>query len=146
MRCEGCDGKFGANGEPEAEVESEDVADTTLTADVLVNVPCANCGGEYKSGYVSIEAEIDDPDDHNPDCPGGDDRTFEITSTDAQVSDDYRPKTRTLKNGQERPVPLRFQRHYYDVEVTFSVRCTACETEFEVKADDSIGAGELEAA
>jgi transcription elongation factor Elf1 len=178
MRCSGCE-KFGSNGEPEAEAESYDVSDTSISAEIKVDVPCGNCGGEFKTGYLSLEAEID-TDTHDEECeivvegknPDGSDeslvvtlesdpdrfreladteRTFTITDVNVEVSDDYRPKFKTVRDRKtkelvQKPIPFRYQRHYYDVTVTFSVRCESCGGDFEVTAEDSLGAGELEAA
>jgi hypothetical protein len=170
-RCSGCDGKFGASGEPEVEVDSFDVSDTSLTADIQLNIPCANCGSELKQGSLSFETELD-AEEHDGECEISDpdtgqpvtlesdedrfreladsDRFFEISDVDAQVSDDYRPSTmtKTLKDGtvKTKTVPMRYRTHYYDVTVTFSVRCAACGSDMEVIAEDSLSASELEEA
>lgn len=172
VRCDGCDGKFGANGEAEYEIESYDINQTTVTADVTINIPCANCGGELKTGTLNFEQEID-TSEHDQDCQftvNGEDgeevavtfesdqvrfeelaeeRTFSITDVDAQVEDDYTPKTKTVrdrKTGEltEKRVPQRFQRHIYVVTLTVSIDCEACGGSFEAVMNDQLGASELE--
>lgn len=172
-RCEGCDGKYGSNGEPEVEVNSEDVNDASISIEVELNIPCGNCGSSpFKQTYATLEAEIDldahddqclieDPENNNAGVTlesdpdrfrelADSERTFEITGTDVEVSDDYRPKykeVRDRKTGEvkRKLVPFRYQTHYYDLTGTVSVRCSSCQGDFEVALnDESIRASELE--
>lgn len=177
-RCSGCDGKFGSNGEPEAEVQSEDITDNQISVEVEINVPCGNCGNSpWKQGYVSLEAEVD-LDTHDTECtiedPNANDkdgkpvevtlesdpdrfreladteRTFELGSIDIEVTDDYRPKYTESKNRKtgevkRKPVPSRFQKHWYDIQGTAEVTCSACSGVLQVDlSEESITASELE--
>lgn len=167
MRCDGCDGKFGSNGEPEAD-GSEDINGTTLSAELELRVPCGNCGGDFKTGTADVEVEID-TGAHDEECiyqparePGSDkdadplvfsqlpeaERDFTCVGVNVDVYEEYRPKLtrRTLKDGtvKTKPVPFRFQRHYYDLVVTFTVNCSFCGNDFDVTAETSLGASELE--
>jgi hypothetical protein len=156
MRCEGCDGKFGSNGEPDVEVDSHDYTTSdNISVETKVSVPCANCGSDFKEGYLSFDVDVASQHDceQAPEDPTGtgDDIQFEIGAVDATVDDDYRPKTREVKDRKtgevkQVPVPMRAQRHYYDVTLTISVTCGSCSEEFEVTTTDSLGAGEMEAA
>lgn len=174
IRCDGCDGKFGSNGEPEVEVESSDITDTTVTAEVTVKVPCGNCGTEdFKTGSLSFEQEID-TSAHDSECAfevDGEDgvpitvtfdsdqerfeelaeeRTFTIDDVDAQVGDDYEPKPKLVKSRKTgemvlKHTPARYQRHLYLVTLTVSLTCDTCGGALEAVLEDSLGAGELEA-
>jgi len=148
-QCQGCDGKFGAMGDPSAGVDSYDVSDTTVSADVTVSVECANCGSEFLSGSISLEQEID-VDSHDSDCAITDpetgqevtlesnnerfdelchsERTFEITDVDVQVEESFD----------------KSKRRFYDVTATFSVRCLSCGGELEVVSNDALYSSELE--
>jgi hypothetical protein len=169
MRCEGCEGKFGSNGEPEIEEESTDVANASVSVGATVRIPCGNCGSDYKTAFIELEGEVS-TDAHDDDCVMIDpetnkevtresdeerfallaeDRTFDATDTDLQVSDDYRPKmkrTTNKKTGKvtEKPVPFRYQRHWYDVVATVSLTCSACGQGIETVLEDSISASEFE--
>lgn len=172
MYCQGCSG-FGSNGEAEVEVESEEINDTSIQIECKVNVPCGNCGDSFKEAYTSIEAEID-ADSHDDECvivdtENGDvevtletdpdrfrelvdaNRVFELQEVNLEVSDDYRPKykmvrDRKTKQVKQVPVPFRYQRHFYDIAGTASVKCNACDGVFEVHLEGEVTAGELEAA
>jgi len=169
MYCQGCQG-FASNGEPEAEIESyDDTTDSTAAIEVKITVPCGNCGGDFKEGYLSTEVDVashhDDSECKIQDDQGNEfnwdehseyiteikgDRQFEVSEPSLEVSDDYRPSFKLLKkkgpDGQQirKPVPFRYRRHYYDVTMTMTAACSVCEGVDEISHEDSISAGELE--
>lgn len=127
-RCNGCDGKFGSNGEAEIEIDSVDIDDDGyITGSVTINIPCGNCGDELKTGMLEFEHQLD-VEAHEQECTftvdeigeiaalsdGASDeetdayheavqaaggRSFEIISQDGEASDDYRPQFKTKKDG-----------------------------------------------
>jgi transcription elongation factor Elf1 len=169
MYCQGCQ-SFASNGEVEWDIENnDDTTDSAVAVEIAIRVPCGGCGGEFKEGIletsVDVEAYHDDDlctiqDDAGTTLTWDTDaekiieikgeREFAISDVEVDVTDDYRPKTRTLKklgpDGKPivRPVPFRSQRHYYDATVTLKVTCSICEQAFEASVEDSISAGELE--
>ena len=170
IRCDGCDGKFGAAGEAEVEDDSFEVNESTVNVEAKVSVPCGNCGNELQEGYTSIEAEID-TETHNAECeitdPATDqpvtlesdedrflalvegERTFDCTSVTLEISDDFRPhfiEVRDRKSGEitKKAAPRRSQRHYYDITGTANVTCNACGKDLEVELAGEMLSTELE--
>lgn len=172
-RCNGCDGKFGANGDPEVEIESIEIDDDgNINASVTITVPCANCGDELKTGMLELEHQFD-VDGHEYECgfhvdelgdieplaDGASDeekdayhaaveaaggRSFEIMNESAEAEEDFRPRNKTLKSGKVVPVPARYQTHYYGAAVTAMVRCGLCDGDTEVSFSDDMSASSLE--
>jgi hypothetical protein len=169
MYCQGCSG-FASNGEVEWDIENnDDTTDSAASVEISIRVPCGNCGGDFKEGTLETSVDVEGQHDNDTCVTTAEDgtvlswdedyekikilkgeREFEIRNVEADVSDDYRPKTKTLKklgpdgNPLVVPVPLRAQRHYYDATVTLQAICSICEQEFEASVEDSISAGELE--
>lgn len=173
--CSGCDGKFGSNGDPEVEVQSSDVDDEgNVTVEVEIQIPCGNCGSEFKAGNLTLEGQFGEG--HDDECTfdfngqtfsrseSGDEayeaameaaggREWELISDgDIESTEDYRPKFKTKKNGaavldkdgNRVPVPFRYQRHYYGATMTVELRCSLCEETFEGTLEGDISASELE--
>ena len=139
MRCPDC-AKMVSYGEPELEVTNEEVDEEgSVSVSVSLTLPCADCG----QGLKSFDFELDDVVDH--DCPkkeeGEGEAGFELDLDEPQSTEDYRPKT-DPKTGK--PVPIRYQKHYYGVEITGTVTCKKCQEQFPVSMSDDAQASSFD--
>jgi len=140
MRCPSCS-KFVSFGEPDVEVESSEVGDDdTVTAEVRVTLPCAECGEELKERFFTVDGQID----HLCEFPlviakltkeaGGDPAKVGTDEVDTAVAD------REFDILEATAEPLdRMQgksKRFYGATVTWEVVCGACDTPITVTADD----------
>ncbi len=163
MRCPDCS-KMVSYGEPEMEVESEDVdsSDGCVTATVRMVLPCGECGTELKDNEFELSADVDHECDaeailctcghplkeHKPSscthqlsekekcsCKGYEameDDDFELELDEPESTEDYKPKA----NKYGKPVPMRYQKHFFGVRLTGSVTCNRCGEKIPVEMED----------
>lgn len=151
---------FASYDEAEAEVESEDLADGTLTAEVLVTRPCAECGEEMASYNFSIEFEVECPT-CGPEC-GGHYQGL-ITNDPAYTLPEGVLPSDKLPEGHDDEivdVPLmeidsssadvsesgggRYKKNIFTVAYTASVLCLCCNETFEAEGTDEAAASDFE--
>jgi hypothetical protein len=121
-------------------------------------VKCHLCGHPHedhpeggKCQFPSIEVQKTEicgtpatmaPVDKNPcPCPAfveTEEKGFEMELEEPEPMEDYRPKTTKSKKGVEKPVPMRYQKHYFGVQVSGTLTCNRCgkEITFEMKDDE----------
>jgi hypothetical protein len=61
MRCESCN-KFVGQEQAEPEVNSVDVDETTVRAEVRISLQCTECGGDLKEATLDMDAEFELPE------------------------------------------------------------------------------------
>jgi hypothetical protein len=126
-RCPDCN-KFVPNGEPEVEIQNEEVVDEMITIEVRVMIPCEECGTELKEAYMTLEHEIahecdskfqrEDGQEYNEE----EDEQYELESVDASPHDRYDD---IGKNGKKKKWNARMKR-FYGAEVTMDIKCNKC--------------------
>lgn len=153
MRCPDCQ-KMVSYDEPQLELQDEDISGGEFSCNVRIILPCAECGGELKECTLefqqTIEHECDEdkvicsmcehPKAEHPreDCDvfeeiePEDDKTYELEMNDPEPTEDYRPKTKKLKNGTEKPVPFRYQKHYFGASISGTATCNRCREAIEI--------------
>lgn len=144
-RCPDCN-KFVSNGDPEVSYESgEDELDVQLdeeglqlrwAPEVLITIPCGDCGTELKNNTFSLEIEETHQCDKLPKELPDDFEIPELSADDPEPTDDYQTKDRkgrVIKNP-------RYQKHLYGVSVHATTKCPFCEAEIEFNGEDQIEA------
>ena len=138
MRCPNCN-KMVSYGDPELEVQSEEVDnDGNVNISVRMALTCAECGTELKEHEFELEAQVKHEckpkEKKEEEKEEGVEEGFDIEVDDPESNEDYRPKTD--KKGKS--VPMRYQKHFFGVQVTGHVTCKKCEEEvlFEISDDE----------
>lgn len=156
MLCPSCN-KFAAqsaDSEPELELNlDEDTGSVTGSARIVVTSEC--CGEELKEAvFDSIEIDLEDAfkdcikaRDADPETPEGQQKhEFEIVSESGEITERYETTKKTVrKDGTvvEKPVPSRYQTHYYGVSITVEVKCS-CGVSATGTYEDEVPAGGME--
>lgn len=134
MRCPDCS-KMVSFDEPQATVESEEVSDDgQVNIEVRLVLPCAECGQELKETTFSFEHDLEHTCDpvkalENPDKSG-----FELQVDDPETTEDFKPKV----DAKGKPIPTRYQKHFYGVTVTGTATCNKCGEEIPFTLEDEI--------
>ena len=142
MRCDSCQ-KMVSYGEVEPTIEDTTVNCEENSGSVDVNVrvvlPCGDCGTELAETTLDITIDFEHeckPDDTGAIIPPeGDQFTIE-DELEVEATEDFRPKTTKNKKGVEKPVPTRYQKHYYGARVFGSVHCNRCGEDIPVEGSD----------
>jgi len=146
-RCEGCEGKFGALGDFECEIESDDSNQEMLSVSVRLDVSCANCGSEFVQGFADVEVEVD-TSTHNETCKVQDENGEIVTleSDNDRFLKLIEPEREfTITNAEaEATFEEVKRRRFYVVKVNFDVKCSTCDEEFQLHGETEIDTGELE--
>lgn len=125
-RCPDCN-KFVPNGEPEAELQSEDLSygNDSYEAEVRVMIPCGECGTELSEYNFSVELEIDHLCEKSADPDEEDllDSQYELVDTDVSVVDEYETKDKNGKIIKNQ----RYQKHMYGYEISVQCKCLRCQ-------------------
>lgn len=135
-RCPDCC-KFVSYDEPEVEVESEDLSGGTFSASVRMVRPCGECSGELAEYTFEVEADVECPHlaDHpvpeDEDAPK-DEIEYELEGVEAEPNE----RTQTTDRNGKPIKSYRYQKSFFGVDVTASVRCPVCNEVFEVEAFD----------
>ena len=129
MRCPSCN-KFASYDEPQVEINSAEVQNGTLLADVRVVLNSACCGDELKDCEFQIEEDVTDL--HV--CPGLDEMP-EDSEYEVESSDGTGTERRETQDKKGKPINYRYQRQYYGAEVMFTVRCLRCDMTFDLTVD-----------
>ncbi len=168
MRCPDCS-KMVSYDEPQATVESEEVSDEGLVSiEVRLVLPCAECGTELKETTFNFEIDLE----HT--CPEGDqicecghrrsshtpicsfsgmckcseyrekEARFEVELEDPETTEEYRPRFATNKKREQKPIPMRYQKHFYGVSVSGTAICNKCEEEIPFDDKDDVQASGME--
>jgi ribosomal protein S27E len=146
-RCDGCEGKFGALGDPEVEIESEESNEEILSVDVRLDVSCANCGNEFMQGFANVETTVD-VDTHDETCKvTAEDGTVVTFASDRDRFDALIKAEREfdITNAEaEATFEEEKRRRFYAITVRFDVKCSTCGDEFKLTGDSEISVGELD--
>lgn len=125
MRCPDCE-KMVSYGDPEFETQDSSVdEDGHVSIEVRMALTCGDCGTELKETNFTLETDIEHECEEK--LKDEDDK-YELVEDDLEVmeTEDYRPKYTTNKKGEQKPVPIRYQKHYFGVDVQGNVKCNAC--------------------
>lgn len=133
-RCQSC-GHFAGLDDPELEEEDSEYDGTTLTVIIEASYPSTCCGVVVAT--ASYEALGEGEVTHGEKCsfagmPNEADYTIDVTSMEA--TDRFQDK-----DAKGKTIPYRYQRHYYGVVVTATVRCDECQAEEVLTASDESG-------
>ena len=159
MRCPQCE-KMVSYGDPEMEVTNEEVDNEgNVTISVRMALTCADCGEELKDNEFELSTEIEheckpelilctcdhSKEEHNNqdsscshdgcNCTlyqAQEEKEFELELGDPEATDDYRPKT----NKQGKPVPMRYQKHFFGVNMAGHITCSQCDEEIQFEIND----------
>ena len=119
MRCPDC-AKFVSFDEPQVEIEQEDLTREeegfTVNVSIRMVLPCADCGTELKDYTEDLDIDIE----HS--CEGTEEEEDTLLIDEPSTSDDYRP----AHDKKGKPIPQRFQKHFYIAEISGSVICGKC--------------------
>jgi ribosomal protein L44E len=126
MRCPDCE-KFVPFEPGDPEISGEEVDNGTVTGQVRIVLTCGECGTELKEANLDFDMAFEHEcekvkEDEEPE--------FDEPVLEAENVDDYRPKV----DEKGKPVPSRFQKHYYGAEITGTVKCKTCGEEIELDA------------
>lgn len=125
-RCNDCN-KFVSYGDIQAEIVSEQVDNDTVTVEVRIALPCADCGAELKETTLTFEQEID----HTCEAEPGEGEQYEITGSSADGTD-----RRQTIDKQGKPITnYRYQKQFYGASVAVEVQCNWCSETFDVSGD-----------
>lgn len=132
MRCPDCN-KFVSYDEPEAELNDVSIDGESVTANVTVNLNCADCGTTLKSAELSDEVSFDHTCETDPvedwDEDAGDDQ-FEI-------EDDGDPEgTSRMQTTDRHGKPIkshRYMKQFYGFELVSTACCKKCGESFDVQ-------------
>ncbi|MCJ7747898.1 MAG: hypothetical protein MUP27_09145 [Desulfobacterales bacterium] len=135
MRCPNCE-KMVSYGDPEMEVQSEDVDESgNVEATVRLALTCADCGEELKDNEFELSTQVEHEcskeklkEVKEEDQGEG----FELELDEPESTEDYKPKT----NKQGKPVPMRYQKHFFGVKLTGKVTCNKCKEEIPIEMED----------
>jgi len=126
-RCPDCN-KFVSLDVAEPEAEQPEVNGDDVSVDVRVVQICAECNGEIKEWNATLEEVLNDEATiHKEENPDDDKHVIEAEwQQDPEVEDFYRPREepKPNKKGVIKPVPLRFQTHYYKVSGAIDLSCS----------------------
>ena len=135
MRCQSCQ-RFVPFADPEAELESSEISDDTVTGSIRVMLACGDCGTELKENTFDLEGEIEhecDPAKVDKDFDPDASEQFELESTpDVEATDrmeDKDWKGKTISN-------IRYMKRMIGAEMRATVRCNRCGEIFTVEASD----------
>lgn len=73
-----------------------------------------------------------------------DDIDLEVDFNEPTVDDYYDPQFKTNKKGEKKPVPSRYQKHYYRVAVSGTLTCERCNKVIEVEMSEAMPASSFE--
>lgn len=131
MRCPDCN-TF-VRHELETEIISIEVDPTTgeITGEITLRLVCANCSTTLAETTASFYHDPLDIKDHASELEGLED-IWELTGNEnVDPADTYEPPGK----------PLRAQKHLYYGEITATLNCTHCDSEWEVTFDTEKVAG-----
>lgn len=112
MRCPDCN-KFVPYGEPEIEIQGEDIQGSTFTADVRIMLPCEECSTELKETTISVEAQIV----HECKKRGRKKPAYTLGNVESESGDE-----------------MQGSKHFYFADLTVNLTCDHCGEEIELEA------------
>jgi hypothetical protein len=116
VRCEQCC-KFVSYDEPQMDVQDESIdEDGNILVSVHMVLPCMECGTELKETIFELETQIEHECKH----------------------------AKKEASGVKKPVPSRYQTHYYSVWVSGRATCSKCKEQIDFTMTDEISAGGME--
>lgn len=144
-RCPDCNKFVGLEaGDPEA--EKPEVNGSEVTASIRVVLNCTECGSEMKEWNAELSGTVSDEASEHTDAHDEAGEEYELTAEwegDPEVSDDMRPRHKpkpSKKTGKIKPVPYRYQIHYYKVSGTIKFTCSCGAELGNVELEDEIEA------
>ncbi len=69
---------------------------------------------------------------------------FEIETDNPETTEEYKPQFTTNKKGEQKPVPMRYQKHYWGVLISGVATCNKCGEEIPFDDKDDIQASGME--
>jgi hypothetical protein len=130
-------------GDP-VEAEQPEVDGDNISAEVRVVLNCAECGTEMKEWNSTLEEMLNDEATiHKEENPDEEAHVIEAEwEGDPEISDEYRPrhKPKPNKKGVVKPVPYRYQIHYYKLTGTINLSCSCGATLGSVEVEDEMEA------
>lgn len=129
-----------ASFEFEAEEDNSDVTDRTISVTVRGYFTCNDCSEELAENTYEFETEIDHecekPEDADEDWEAPE-PNFDFDDFNVDTGEHYAPTHKVDKKGVSKPVPFRYQKHYYDVTVSGTVVCNSCDEKIPFELEDS---------
>ena len=144
-RCPDCN-KFVGLEAAEPEAEEPEVNDTNVDASIRVVLNCAECGSEMKEWNAELSGDISEEARDHAETHDEAGEEYEISAEwdgDPEVSDDMRPRHQpkpNKKTGKVKPVPYRYQIHYWKVSGTIKFTCDCGADLGNVELEDEIEA------
>lgn len=115
--CPNCT-KYAAYGEPEVEIEHEEIEGRSVEVSVMVTIPCEDCGGGLREISLDWAGEIEH------ECPEADKELegeeFELLSVDAEGNQ------RTEKKIGKRGQPIKAEVRLFGANIDAHVKCLRC--------------------
>lgn len=127
MRCQNC-GKFVSYGEPETNVDHEDINDSIVSVTTRVVLPCAECGEELKEADLEFEFDLDELHECLAD-EELDSAKDPYELLDVEAIEESKRIT-VSKTGKQ--IAYSNQKQYYGAKVIASVKCNRCNESFTV--------------
>lgn len=126
MRCPDCQ-KFVGLEFQEPEVQSLEVSDTSVTANIRIVRNCADCGNELKEATLEMEQDLEQEALDHLATPGEHELSVDEDSTEG------------LEEGGG-----RYKKSYFGATVQFTVRCSCGEFEFSGELSDKVPASGMD--
>lgn len=137
-------GLFASYDEPEATVESEELAEGTLSIEVRVVRPCAECSEEMAEYTFSMEEDVECPRcgaECNTECSGEHERDEDGNKVDTapilQLESVDEPDVSESGGG-------RYKKNIFTCTVSAEILCTCCNQSFDVTVSDDAAASYFE--
>lgn len=149
MRCPDCN-RMVSYGDPTVEVNDEDISSQKeegknefsgeVTCNVRLVLPCRECSTELKE--TNFEFTL--PFEHK--CKEGTEITDEDEGEDFSMEVEAEPTDRfqTTNPKTGKPIPHRFQKHFYGTDVRADITCPHCREEFDVTGNEECQASSMD--
>ena len=149
-RCPSCNKFVGLEAaEPEPEDPEVDGTETVAVTQRVV-LCCTECGEEIKEWNAELSADIEgEAGQHAHDHEEAGEE-FEISAdwvSPPEVGDEFRPRKKpkpSQKTGKIKPVPYRYQVHYYKISGEIVLTCSCGEDLGTITVEDEIEASGFE--
>lgn len=136
--------KFAGVEEGEPEVQEEEIEEGSLSYSVRCVRLCSDCGEEFSEMTFDDQMDVECPKCGSTveDSNTGEETIIplEIVSNYVESQDSY--QTVNPKTGK--PIAPRYQKHFVGFIYTATIKCSKCEQEFTMDAEDSVPASYFE--
>jgi hypothetical protein len=132
-RCQSC-GLFAGLDEPDLAAQEPEFEGDTVTVAIDATYPSQCCADTVAE--ASYEATADVEPEHHKDCAAkaAGDAQYTLEAGEPSATDRFQ-----TTDARGKPIPARYQRHYYGVEVEVAITCDDCGEKTEVVCADEQG-------